>query len=100
MRKGKMVKKIDKIIDSIVPILARNNARRAALFGSVISDNFDEQSDVDILVELDDSLSLLDYIGIIIELEDKLGRKVDLVEYDTIKPALKDEIERSALRIL
>lgn len=95
-----MVKKIDKIIDSIVPILARNNARRAALFGSVISDNFDEQSDVDILVELDDSLSLLDYIGIIIELEDKLGRKVDLVEYDTIKPALKDEIERSALRIL
>ena len=95
-----MAKKIDKIIDSIVPILARNNARRAALFGSVVSGDFDEQSDVDILVELDDSLSLLDYIGIIIELEDKLGRKVDLVEYGAIKPALKDEIERSALRIL
>ena len=95
-----MIKKIDKIIDSIVPILARNNARRAALFGSVVSGDFDEQSDVDILVELDDSLSLLDYIGIIIELEDKLGRKVDLVEYGAIKPALKDEIELNALRIM
>ncbi len=95
-----MPMKIDKIIDSIVPILERNHAHRAALFGSVVSGDFNDRSDIDILVELDDSISLLDYIGIIIELEDKLGRKVDLVEYDAIKPALKEKIEHNSIRIL
>jgi len=95
-----MTKKIDKIAQSVIPVLKRNHASRAALFGSVVSGDFDDNSDIDILVELDDSLSLLDYIGIILELEDKLGRKVDLVEYDSIKPSLKKEIEQTAVRII
>jgi predicted nucleotidyltransferase len=37
-------------------------------------------------------MSLIEFIGIQQELEDELGMKVDLVEYDAIKPALKDEI--------
>ncbi len=92
--------KINKIIDTIVPILKKRGATRAALFGSIVRGDFKENSDIDILVDLDNSLSLLDYIGIILELQDKLGRKVDLVEYDSIKPALKEHIENSALKIL
>ncbi len=95
-----MTKDIDKIAKSIIPVLKKNRASRAALFGSVVTGTFDDDSDIDILVELDDSLSLLDYIGIILELEEKLGRKVDLVEYDSIKPSLKKEIERTAVRII
>lgn len=39
-------------------------------------------------------MSLLEFIGIQQELEDELGLNVDLVEYEAIKPALKDEILR------
>jgi len=56
------------------------------------SQSFSASSDVDILIELDDSYSLLDIIGLKIELEEALNRKVDLVEYRAIKPALKKYI--------
>jgi uncharacterized protein len=43
---------------------------------------------------------LLKFIGIQQELEDELGMKVDLAEYDAIKPALKDEILRDEQPVL
>jgi predicted nucleotidyltransferase len=43
-------------------------------------------------VEIDKDISLLDFVGIKLEIEEKLGRKVDLVEYSTIKPLLKENI--------
>ncbi len=46
-------------------------------------------SDVDILVKMPDELSLFDFVGVKLELEEALGRKVDLIEYDTIKPTQK-----------
>jgi hypothetical protein len=58
------------------------------------------RSDIDILVELNRNLSLLDVIGIQQELEDALGRKVDLVEYAAIKPLLKEQILAQEVRIL
>ena len=51
-----------------------------------------EDSDIDILVEIEEDISLLDFVGIKIELEEVLGRKVDLVEYSTIKPLLRKRI--------
>ena len=55
-------------------------------------ENKKKRSDVDILVELDSRLSLYDVIGIKLELEKKLKKKVDLVEYETIRPELKETI--------
>lgn len=74
------------------PILRNHGVTKAAIFGSMASQSFTPFSDVDILIELDDSYSLLDIIGLKIELEDALARKVDLVEYSAIKPALKKYI--------
>ena len=51
-----------------------------------------ENSDVDILVEIDGDISLLDFVGMKIEIEEILGKKVGLVEYSTIKPALRKRI--------
>lgn len=45
-------------------------------------------------------MSLLEFITIQQELEDELGIKVDLVEYESIKPALKDEILREEVPVL
>ena len=45
-------------------------------------------SDVDLLVDLPDDMSLLDLSGLKLDLEDALHRKVDVVPSHTIKPAL------------
>lgn len=74
------------------PILRKHGVTKAAIFGSVASQSFSASSDVDFLIELDDSYSLLDIIGLKIELEEALIRKVDLVEHRAIKPGLKKYI--------
>lgn len=45
-------------------------------------------------------MSLLEFIGIQQELEDELGMQVDLVEYETLKPALKKNILRDEEPVL
>ena len=58
-----------------------------SLFGSVLRDDFDLDSDVDILVSLseDADLDLYDWITMIDELEEIFGREVDLVEKSTLR---------------
>ena len=57
-------------------------------------------SDIDILVEISKDISLLDFVGLKLEIEEALGRKVDLVEYKTIKPLLKERILQEQVTIL
>jgi uncharacterized protein len=83
---------IEFIKEKIVPILKRHNVKRASLFGSVVRGEAIEGSDVDILVELPKGLSLFDFVGIQLELEEALGVKVDLGEYSTIKPIIREQI--------
>ena len=63
--------------------------KRAGIFGSVAKGKATSKSDIDILVELGDKISLLEFVGIKHELEDLLGQKVDLVEYQALKERLK-----------
>jgi len=83
---------IARIKRKIAPILKRYGVTRAALFGSVARGESREGSDVDILVEIGPKISLLRFVGLRQDLEDALGRPVDLVEYGTIKPLLRDRI--------
>jgi hypothetical protein len=76
----------------IIPILKKYGVRKAALFGSVVRGEQRKDSDIDILVDIQKDISLLEFIGLKQELEDALGHPVDLVEYGTIKPLLKDRI--------
>lgn len=83
----------------ITPVLKKHRITKAGIFGSFAKREATETSDVDILVELPDSMSLLDFVGIKIELEDVLGKSVDLVEYKAIKPIIKDNILKSEVRV-
>ena len=76
----------------IIPILKRQGVTKAALFGSVARGEMKKRSDVDILIKLEKGKSLFDFVGLKLELEDKLKKKVDLVMYGAIKPRLKDII--------
>ncbi len=91
---------IEEIKGKILPILQQHGAKKAGLFGSCVREEMREDSDVDILVEIEKDISLLDFIGIKLEIEEVLGRKVDLVEYSTIKPLLRESILKNQVAIL
>lgn len=76
----------------IVPILKRQGVTKAAFFGSYARGGMKKKSDIDILIKLSGKKSLLDLVRIQFMLEDKLGKKVDLVEYGAIKPNLRSII--------
>ena len=89
-------------IPSAVTSLCRQyGVRELALFGSVLRDDFGPDSDIDVLVEFAPGAesTLIDLAGLKCDLEDLLGRTVDLVEKDTIKVFLADEILSTRLVI-
>lgn len=83
---------IQNINAKIIPVLKSQGVFKAALFGSVVRGQAKKSSDVDLLVELEDDKSLLDLVGLKLELEDALKTKVDLLTYDSIHPLLRDII--------
>jgi len=91
---------IQKIKKKVISILQRRNVKRAAIFGSFARGEAKKSSDIDILVEFEGEKSLLDLIGLEIELEKILKRKVDILTYDSIHPLLKNIILKEEKVIL
>ena len=91
---------IEEIKERIIPILGRSGIKKAAIFGSLAKGEAKTSSDIDILVEIKSDMSLLDYIGIKLELEEALKMRVDLVEYETIKPLIREKILNEQVSIL
>ncbi|MBD3279979.1 hypothetical protein GF389_00460 [Candidatus Dojkabacteria bacterium] len=89
-----MNKQIKEIRKKAVPILRKYPIRRAGLFGSVTRGEATLDSDIDMLVELEDTpkLSFFEYLDIESDLENELGKKVDLVRYDKVRPELREYI--------
>jgi predicted nucleotidyltransferase len=88
------------ITSSILPLLERYGVRRASLFGSVARGDDTPTSDVDILVDMPESASLLELAGLKIDLEEALSRNVDVLTYDSLHPLLRDRILREQECIL
>jgi predicted nucleotidyltransferase len=84
----------------VLPVLRKHGVKKAGLFGSLVRGEAHKRSDVDILVEIDEDISLLDFVGIKQELEKVLKRKVDLLEYAAVKPRLRRKIQQEEIPIL
>ena len=91
---------LNKIKPKIIKILKKNNIKRAGIFGSYARGDFKKNSDIDILIMPQRSMSLLDLSGLKIELEEALGKKVDLVSYNYIHPYLKKEVSENEMKII
>jgi predicted nucleotidyltransferase len=94
-----MNQNIEEIKQKITPILEKYGVKRAGIFGSCVRGEAKDHSDVDILIEVGQDINLLDFIGIKLEIEEMLDRKVDLVEYDTIKPLIRETVLREQIPI-
>jgi len=95
-----MNKEIEAIKQKIIPVLKKNKVTKAGIFGSYARGEQNKKSDVDILVEINDDRSLTELIGLKLILEKNLKRKIDLVEYCTIRKELKDSILNDEIQIL
>ncbi|HLE75257.1 MAG TPA: nucleotidyltransferase family protein [Candidatus Bathyarchaeia archaeon] len=75
--------------------------KEIGIFGSYVRGKQKKRSDVDILVEFEESasLSLLDFIGLENYLSEVLGVKVDLVEKHTLKPRIGKRILEEVVNV-
>ncbi|MDD4990218.1 MAG: nucleotidyltransferase family protein [Candidatus Pacebacteria bacterium] len=88
------------IAKKIIPILKKQGVKKAALFGSQATGQATKNSDVDLLVRLPKRFGLFEMGGLKMDLEEALNKKVDLVEYSTIHPLLKEQILQEQVSIL
>jgi predicted nucleotidyltransferase len=91
---------VAEIADRVLPILRRHGVSKASVFGSFARGEMGDQSDLDLLVQIDRDIGLFEFLRIKLEVEETLGRKVDLVEYDAVKPMLRDRILKEQVPIL
>jgi predicted nucleotidyltransferase len=97
---------VPKIDDVIAALRANQQALReqgvlhAAVFGSVARGEARPDSDVDIMVDLDDNVvrSLFDYAGIYVALERTIGRPIDLADAKRLKPHVRPNAMIEAIR--
>lgn len=82
-------------------MLLESGVKRAALFGSYARGDATKDSDIDLLIEFrGKNKSLLDLAELKINLEDNLGKHVDLITYNSIHPLLRDRILSEQVIIL
>ncbi|MBC8232646.1 nucleotidyltransferase family protein [bacterium] len=84
----------------MLPILVRHDVIRAAIFGSFARGESKENSDLDILVELPKTKSLLNLAALKLELEDELKRDVDILTYRGLHPRIREKVIKEQLAIL
>jgi predicted nucleotidyltransferase len=95
-----MSKDLEKMKVAILPVLERAGVTRSAFFGSVARGEAGSESDVDILIDFNGKKSLLDLVGLQQELEEVLGKRVDLVTYRSLYPRLRDIIAKDEVPIM
>ncbi len=86
------------------PIFKKYGVTRASVFGSAARGDMNSRSDIDLLVELPVDVHGFNYVALKVDLHDelsaKLGKSVDLVEFNLIKPDLQKYILTSHVPIL
>lgn len=85
--------------EEILRLSALHGAKNIRVFGSVVRGEDDEESDIDILVELEKGRSLLDHAALLIDLQQLLGRKVDVVTEKSLHWYIRDRILTEAREI-
>ena len=99
MKNIKTNTQLQKLKPIIVKILKKKGIRKACIFGSFARGEQNKKSDIDILIDPPKGMRL-EYVSLGLELKEKLGRRVDLLTYNSIHPYLKERILSEEVRIL
>ncbi len=83
--------------NEIIAVASSHGASNVRVFGSVARNEAGPQSDLDVLVHMDEDRSLLDRIALMQDLEDMLKVPVDVVNEKAIPAAIRDRVEQEAM---
>lgn len=83
--------------DQILNMAAKRGVKRIRLFGSAARGDSGPGSDVDFLVEFEPGRSLLDQGGLLMDLQELLGCKVDVVSERALRPRYRERVLREAV---
>ena len=89
---GTTIKAFSIPVEKIDGICQRYRVRSLRIFGSVARGTAEDSSDVDVLVEFTEPVSLLDLVRLQRELSEVLGKKVDLVTEKALSPYIRAQI--------
>lgn len=81
----------------IVTVAVKYGASNIRVFGSVARGEANEQSDIDLLVDLEPGRSLIDHIGLMQDLADLLGRSVEVATPSTLHERIKDRVMQDVI---
>ncbi len=85
--------------EEILQIAAKHGARKVRVFGSVARGEADAASDLDLLVEMEPGRSLLDLGGLLMELQDLLDARVDVVTEKGLRARIRDRVLKEAVAL-
>ena len=83
--------------EEILAIAARHGAKNVRVFGSIARGEAGPESDVDLIVEFESGRSLLDHGGLIMDLQDALGCRVDVVSARGLRDRFEERVRAEAV---
>jgi predicted nucleotidyltransferase len=84
---------------TIARTAAARGAHNVRLFGSVARGEESDESDIDLLVDLDDDVGLVQLVGLRRELADLLGVDVDVIPSAALKPRVREKVLAEAIAL-
>ena len=90
---------VEKNINKLIDLCKRHKVRELYIFGSVLSDKFNDTSDIDLLVQFE-NIDILEYFDNYMDFKEKLenllGKPVDLLENQAIRnPIFRKVVDRN-----
>lgn len=78
--------------EAILRIATKRGASNVRVFGSVARGEADSKSDIDLLVDLEPGRSLFDLGGLLMDLQELLGHKVDVVTERGLRERIREHV--------
>ncbi|MBI2854147.1 MAG: nucleotidyltransferase family protein [Chloroflexi bacterium] len=85
--------------EEILRIAARHGVTRVRVFGSAARGEATDQSDIDFLIDVEGPTTPWFPGGLVADLEEALGRRVDVVEPDAIRRELRERVLEEAVSL-
>lgn len=85
--------------EDIRRIAAKHGAYNVRVFGSVVRGEAKPESDIDLLIEKGSRTTSWFPAGLVLELEELLGRRVEVVTEKALNPYLRDHVLREAVSL-
>lgn len=83
--------------DEVLALAHKHGATNVRVFGSLATGRFDATSDIDLLVDLEHGRSLFDLGGLLVDLQELLGRPVDIVTEKGLKSRIRERVLRESV---